>query len=104
MSELTHKDIMTMGHLRVAQELGIDIDYLTALAITMHDMSTSIYEIDTEYEAYVVYKHSKSITGDINILTKMYCPKEHRGKGIISRLLDRCPTPLITSDEIKVIR
>ena len=98
-------EIMTKGHLAVAKELGLKISRGTAKAITEHDLKNSSYKYDM-YGSYVVYKKSTSITGTIYILTKLYVPKEHRGKGHARRLLNSCPTPLVTceKDGLKVVR
>jgi len=94
---------MIKGHLAVAKELGISITKAQAEEIALHDLKTSTC-LKGAYTSYVVYKTSMSITGDIHILTKLYVPKEHRGKGYARELLDRCETPLVTSDTLKVVR
>jgi GNAT superfamily N-acetyltransferase len=96
-------EIMTKGHIAVAEELGIDLPPFEALEISADDAIYSTCIVD-DFGGYVVYKTSRSITGTVHILTKLYVPKEHRGKGYARKLLDRCETPLITSDDIKVVR
>lgn len=94
---------MTAGHLAVAKELGVKVSKSTAREITEHDKkySTCIYD---NKGGYVVYKTSKSVTGDIHILTKLYIPKYRRGNGYARNLLDRCETPLVTSKILDRVR
>ena len=95
---------MTHGHLIMAKELGIEITMEEAEAITAHDRLTSTC-IEDGSGGYVVYKTSKSITGDIHILTKIFIPPSYRGQGKASKLLDECETPLLMGDiEGKTIR
>ena len=94
---------MTHGHLITAKELGIDITLEEAEAITAHDREFSTC-LEDGSGGYVVYKTSKSITGDIHILTKLFVPPSYRGKGNASKLLDMCETPLITSETLRWVR
>ena len=98
-----NKAIMTAGHLAVAKEMGIPMTQEIAETISAHDLWTSTCVIGDNGQ-YAVYKTSKSITGSIHILTKLYVPKKYRGLGWASRLLDKCETPLVTSDKLRSIR
>ena len=100
---MTPMEVMTNGHIEVAKELGIEVSKEEAEHISKHDSQLSTCLFDG-IGGYVVYKTSKSITGTIHILTKLYIPKLMRGNGRASILLDMCETPLITSDNLKVIR
>ena len=96
-------DVMNKGHIAVARELDIELTEEKAQYISYHDFKYSTVIID-KVGSYVVFKESQSIAGTMYILTKLYVPKEYRKMGYASKLLDRCPRPLITSNNVEVVR
>ena len=90
---------IVIGHHTVAKEhienygLTHKTTWMQAIRITVYDIifNNTVYDKDTS--SYIVYEINKVYTvgTEYALIVRMYVPKEHRGKKIISRLLDKIP-------------
>jgi len=96
---------MDYGHIYTAKaDYGMEISDERAREISEYDFKHHICMND-EHGCYIVIQKTPRITGDVYVLTKLFAPLEQRGKGYISKLLDKAPTPLVKApDELMRIR
>ena len=90
---------MDYGHTYTAlNDYDIDLCPLKAREISEYDYDHHICLSD-ENGCYIVIQKTPRITGDVYVLTKLFAPLEHRGKGYIKALLDTAPTPLVKAPQ-----
>ena len=101
-SKLYH---ITVGHYNVAVEhcnnnnINHTPTMIQALLTTIHDTLFNSTVYCNESKSYVVYETINKRTLGIKayLVVSMYTPPKYRGKGYISKLLDKVPTPTVVS-------
>ena len=90
---------MDYGHTYTAlHDYNMELCPLRAREISEYDYDHHIC-IGDDNGSYIVIQKTPRITGDVYVLTKLFTPLEHRGKGYIKELLDQAPTPLVRAPE-----
>jgi len=93
------RDFMNYGHIYTAKhDYNFDLSLKRANEISDYDLNHHIC-LNDENGCYIVIQKTPRITGDVYVLTKLFCPPQHRKKGFISKLLDKAPRPLVKSPE-----
>jgi len=89
------------GHKAAGKEHGFNPTWWDAIRDTITDILH--YNIITRLDSYIVYEvvHKRCVDSRVALVTSIYVPKKHRGKGFASLLLDAIPEKIVINDRGK---
>ena len=96
-------DILAAGHLQNAIDMKVPLSLDEAIELAKNEVDNYIVRYN-ENKQFVVCQALESIFGTMYFIVKLYSPKELRGDGGVSKLIDECPTPLFKVKVVEHIR
>lgn len=104
--------IISMGHLNVAKEhcikYGIKHEptFIQALILTIKDFIFNYTIVDKETKSYLVYEKNYMNTLGLEsaLIIRSYVPIDHRGNGILKKMINKIPQNIIMEIRDEQIR